>query len=174
MLALRDLIGEHQVNAIIKTITDRHRNSNRLEMNSIEFLEEVYNVTPSKYHHLITDWFKKVITYDLAIEDGTYKTLENGTFEVTINIKAKRFETLNSGEAKPIAINEPIKIGLFTTHPSLIKADDSALLHYESVVINKETTEVKIIVNEKPNYIAIDPFGTRSDENTIDNLLYLK
>ena len=40
-------------------------------------------------------------------------------------------------------------------------------------MINKETSEVTIIVNEEPKYISIDPFGTRNDENLIDNTIKL-
>jgi hypothetical protein len=38
---------------------------------------------------------------------------------------------------------------------------------------NKEMTEIKVIVKEKPSYISIDPYGTRSDENLVDNLIRL-
>lgn len=172
MLALRDLIGEKKVNHVLKTITDNYRNSNRLEATTIDFLNEMYKVTPTAYHVLVNDWFKKVITYDLGIENATTKTLPNGTFEVTIQVKAKRFETLNNGEIKEISINEPFKIGVFTTHPSMVK-DNSTMLNYESHQISNEETEIKILVNQKPSFIAIDPYGTRSDENLVDNVIGL-
>ena len=172
MLALRDLIGEKQVNHVLKTITDRHRSINKLEANSIELLEEIYKVTPTEYHELVDDWFKKVITYDLSIEDSSYKELDNGTFEISVKVNAKRFETLSSGEIQQVSINEPIKIGLFNAHPSEVK-DDSSTLYYESNTINAAETEIKIIVNELPTYIAIDPFGTRTDENFVDNTFML-
>ena len=172
MLALRDLIGEKQVNQVLKTLTDRHRHINKLEVNSIEFLDEVYKVTPQVQHVLIDDWFKRVITYDLGIEESSYEELANGTFEVTVTIHAKRFETLASGEIKEIAIDEPVKIGVFTEHPSKVK-HDSSVLYYGSNQISKEITEIKIIVKELPSYIAIDPYGTRSDENLVDNLMEL-
>lgn len=173
LLALRDLIGEDKINTILKSITDRYRSSTELEVNTLDFLAEVYKVTPQKYHTLIDDWFKKVITYDLAIDEtSSYKPLPNGTFEVTVKVHAKRFSMLESGDTKPIAISEPIKIGVFTTHPSQVK-HDSEMLFYESSEINQEMTEVKLIVKEKPSYIAIDPYGTRSDENLADNVIEL-
>ena len=172
MMALRDLIGEKQVNQVLKTITDNHRNINKLEANSIELLDEIYKVTPQEHHILIDDWFKKVITYDLNAEDSSYKALENGTFEVTVKVKAKRFESMDNGEIKQILINEPIKIGVFVKHPSLISQEDN-ILYFESHQINKETMEFKIIVDQLPKYIAIDPFGTRSDENSTDNIKFL-
>jgi len=172
MLALRDLIGENLVNKVLKTITDRHRYINKLEVNTIELLDEIYKVTPAEQHILIDDWFKKVITYDLAIEESTYEELANGTFEVTVKVKSKRFETLDSGEITQISIDEPIKIGIFTEHPSAVK-DDNSILYYKSNHINKEMTEIKLIVKERPSFISIDPFGTRSDENLVDNILSL-
>ena len=172
MLALRDLIGEEKLNLVIKTIVDRHRDKVALNATSLEFLNEIYKVTPQERHILIDDWFKRVITYDLAIDESSYIELDNGTYEITFKVKAKRFETMDTGEIKQITINEPIKIGVFTTHPSNMK-DDSSILYYQSNIINKEETEIKIIVNKLPKYIAIDPFGTRSDENFTDNLISL-
>ncbi|OUS00111.1 hypothetical protein A9Q86_11770 [Flavobacteriales bacterium 33_180_T64] len=172
MLALRDLIGEQQVNYVLKILTDKYRNTDTLEVNTIEFLNVLYKVTPKAQHSLIDDWFKKVITYDLGIEDSSYQELENGTYEVTVTLGAKRFETLASGEIKQIAIDEPIKLGILSSHPSLVTTN-SAVLYYQSIRINKEKTIITLIVNEKPKYIAIDPFGTRSDENTVDNVMRL-
>ncbi|PKV51392.1 peptidase M1-like protein [Aquimarina sp. MAR_2010_214] len=169
MLALRDLIGEKNVNLVLKTLTDKHRNSNKLKVTSIDFLKEIYAVAPIKQHKLINDWFKKVITYDLVIDDSSYQELANGTYEVTVKVNAKRFETLDTGEIKQISINEPIKIGVFNTHPSSVR-ENNQILHYQSSTIDDEISEIKIIVKEKPVYIAIDPYGTRSDENIVDNI----
>lgn len=170
LMALRDLIGEKQVNQVLKTIIDKHRNINKLAVNSIELLDAIYEVTPSIYHKLIDDWFKRVITYDLGIEESSYKELANGTFEVTAKVRAKRFKTLRNGGDEQISIDEPIKIGVFSKHPSQVKNYDNSILYYESNQLNKEFTEIKIIVKEKPSYISIDPFGTRSDENYTDNI----
>ncbi|MGB1308772.1 MAG: hypothetical protein ACPG6B_07665, partial [Oceanihabitans sp.] len=106
--------------------------------------------------------FKKVITYDLRIEDSSYKLLSDGTYEVSVTVKSKRFSTAETGEMIPTTINEPIQLGVFTEHPSTIKEDNS-ILYYASNQISQERSEIKIIVKEKPTHIAIDPFGTRSD-----------
>jgi len=42
-------------------------------------------------------------------------------------------------------MDEPIKIGVFTTHPSNVK-DDSSMLYYRSKMISKEKTVIKMIV----------------------------
>ncbi len=152
-MGLRDLIGEKQVNYVLKSLTEKHRNINKLAVNSIELLEDIYKVTPVEYHRLVDDWFKRVITYDLGIEESSYKELENGTFEVTAKVRAKRFKTLNKGGVEQISIDEPIKIGVFSKHPSEAKNNDNSILYYKSNRINKEITEIKIIVKEKPRYV---------------------
>ena len=172
LMGLRDLIGEKQVNHVLKTLTDKHRNINKLAVNTIELLNEIYKVTPQEQRVLVDDWFKKVITYDLGIEESSYKELSNGTYELTLKVKAKRFETLQNGEIKSISIDEPIKIGVFSIHPSKVK-DDNSVLYYNSSQVNKEMTKIIIIVNEKPSYVSIDPYGTRSDENLVDNIFKL-
>ncbi|WP_417786456.1 M1 family aminopeptidase [Tenacibaculum sp.] len=172
LMALRDLIGEKQVNKVLKNMTEKHRLDSTPKAHTIELLEEIYKITPEEYHQLVNDWFKRVITYDIAVEKSLCKKLSDGTYEVKATIKAKRFETLSDGDIKEIGINEPIKIGIFTTHPSLVK-DNNTVLFYESKQLTKELTEVLCIVNEKPNYIAIDPYGTRNDENLVDNVVEL-
>ena len=173
MLALRDLIGEDKVNKVLKNLTDRFRGSAQLEVTSLDFLAEVYEQTPKYQHRLVDDWFKKVITYDLSVdESSTSRALADGRYEISLVVNASRMETMETGEAIPVDIAEPIKVGVFSSHPSLVR-DESSVLHFESVFIDKEKSEVKIIVNEKPAFVAVDPYGTRSDENLTDNLMKL-
>jgi hypothetical protein len=173
MLGLRDLIGEKQVNNVLKIMTNRHRSTNKFEATTIELLDEIYKVTPKEQQSLVNDWFKKVVTYDLKVDKASYKKLTDGTFEISATINAKRFEMLDNGDTKEISINEPIKIGVFSKHPSKVNKDDHSILNYESHQITKELTNIKIIVKEKPLYIPIDPYGTRLDENLTNNYKYL-
>ena len=118
------------------------------------------------------DWFKRVITYDLSAEEASYTKLENGTFEITLKVNAKRFETNESGAEVEILINEPISIGLFSSHPSQVSGNES-ILYLKPHQITQEKMEIKIIVDSLPKFVAIDPFGTRSDPNMNNNVLRL-
>ncbi len=172
LMALRDLIGEKQVNQVLKTLTDKHRNINKLAVNSIELLDEIYKVTQQEQHTLIDDWFKRVITYDLGITESSYKQLSNGQFEVRFKVNANRTQMLNTGDTKTIGIDEPIQIGLFRKHPSLISKEDT-ILYLKPHQITKDSQVFKIIVDELPSHIAIDPYGSRSEERLTDNVVRL-
>ena len=172
MLALKELIGEQKVNQVIRAMIAKHRDQIELKATSIEFIEELYKVTPMEYHVLIDDWFKRVVTYDLVLDDASYKKLSNGKFEVTLKLQAKRYIQKESGEDIEITIDEPIQIGAFTAHPSKVKPDD--ILYLKPHQINKNSSEVVLILDQLPTHIGIDPFGTRSDENFHDNLFELE
>jgi aminopeptidase N len=168
MIALRDLIGEETLNKAIRKFVDKYRGKVKLEVTSIEFLNEIYKVTPSKDHTLIDDWFKRVITYDLVIDDVKITNTIDGRFSIEIDIISKRFETLNDGSTKPIQIDEYIQIGVFSKHPKQFRLGDTPI-YLNNHHFDKEKSRITLILDEKPNYISIDPYGTRSDENLSDN-----
>ncbi len=169
MLAIKDLIGEAKVNAAIKTILDRHKNQVSLEANSIELLEEFYKLTPKEHHKLVDDWFKRVITYDLKIEDVKVIPTQDGKYNIEVKIASKRFEVQDDGSSKEIGINEPIRIGVFSKHPKKYRFNDK-LLVFKHVQISGETSTLSLTVDKLPTHIAIDPYGTRNDENYNDNV----
>jgi hypothetical protein len=171
MLALRELIGEDVLNKVIKILIDKHKNDKTFSATSIEFINELYLVTPIEYHQLINDWFKRVITYDLSIKNAHIKKLENG-YEISINILANRLETNSNGDEIPISINEPIQIGLFKRHPDKIRSSED-IIYFKARSINANQQNIKLIVNQIPEYIVIDPLGTRLDRDYNDNIFNL-
>lgn len=172
MLAMKELIGEAQVNTAIRNVLNKHKDDIELSAITLELLDEFYLVSPKKYHILIDDWFKRIITYDLKVDQASYKKLADGNYEVTVNVSSKRFKTIDTGEAIDISIDEPIQIGLLKEHPESIDETDP-ILYLKAHQINQEKMQFKVIVNEIPLYISIDPFGTRLDANRVDNLIRL-
>ena len=84
-------------------------------------------------------------------------------------VSAKRFEIQENGESIPISIDEPIQIGVFTKHPSQVYGETS-ILYLNHIQINNNQMDINIVTDELPKYISIDPLGTRSDKNLLDNL----
>lgn len=168
LIALKGLIGEQNMNEALRRLIANYKNEKESKVTSAELLNEFYAVTPEKYHILIDDWFKRIITYDLKIENAEVAVLDTGKYEVTIEVSAKRFETKENGEAVAISIDEPIQIGMFSKEPSTIDNQD-AILYLKPHQINTSQMQFKLIVDKIPKYISIDPFGTRLDANNVDN-----
>lgn len=173
LLSLRDLIGEEKLNQILYTITQRHRQQNEYNAHTLEFLDELYKVTPPEYHSLVDEWMKEIIRYDVSIGTSSYKQLDNGQYEVTLEVKARRYMLLEDGSEKEITIQEPIQIGLFKTHPKDLGKDETPI-YLKSHLIKNTSTQLKIQVDVLPNTIAVDPFLTRVDRIYSDNMKELE
>jgi hypothetical protein len=172
MMGLRELLGETALNAVLRKLMLRHQDDIAPDITTLELLEVLYEATPASLHTLIDDWLKRVITYELKIKDATSKKLPNGEYETTINLVAKRFELNEKGETIPIEIAEAIPLGLFTKHPSEIAKSDTYYL--KSHLVQSENQSVTIISDFMPQYVAVDPFGTRVEERRLDNVLEME
>ena len=170
MYALKELIGEQQLNLVLKTMVDRHRNERDATITSMEFVEELYSATPIEHHTLIDDWLKKIITYDLSVTEANYIHRTDGTFDVTLTIEAHKLESIDGIES-PIAMNEPVPVGLFTTHPS--QANKEQIIVLEPRLIENGAQQITFRVKTLPRYVAIDPYGTRPDQIRNDNWIEL-
>lgn len=173
MLSIRDLIGEEKLNKVLYTLTQKHRQQHEYHVHTLEFLDELYKVTPQEYHPLIDEWMKEIVRYDVSIGTSSYKQLDNGKYEITLEVNAKRFITLEDGSEKEIAIQEPIQIGLFKTHPKDLGKDETPI-YLKPHLIKSPSTQLKIQVDTLPNTIAIDPFLTRVDRIYSDNMKELE
>jgi ABC-2 type transport system permease protein len=168
MLALKDLLGEEKVNSVLRKLLNDYGETAKTRVTALDFLEELYTIAP-EHKKLIDDWFKQVITYDLSITDQSYTKLENGRYEVKATVKASRTLFLANGEIEEIGIDEPIRFAVLTKDANEVTSDKD-LLHYQLHPINKEITELTFIVDQEPQFVAIDPYGTRVDENLHDNI----
>ena len=126
MLSLRDLIGEKNINLALSRFYKKYKNNN--EATSIELINEFYQVSPRKYHVLIDDWFKRIISYDLKINDSELKKIASNKYKVSLNLETKRFQ--HDKKTKRININEPIIIEVYD-----INGD---VLYSKKHLINKE------------------------------------
>ena len=169
MLALKDLLGEEKVNSLLRKLINDYGATAQTRVTALDFLKELYVIAP-EYKNLIDDWFKKIITYDLSITDQSYTKLENGQYEVKATIKASRTLFLDNGDIKKIGIDEPIRFAVLSKNANEVTSDQD-LLHYQLHPINKEISTLTIIVDHEPKFVAIDPYGTRIDENLYDNVV---
>jgi len=112
---------------------------------------------------------KKVITYDLKVNNAISKKLSDGTYEISLEIDAKRLQVSEDGQEKEIEINEPLFVGLFDDHPKDLRKGMNPI-YLKAHQIKGQKTSIKIKVDKLPGLVSIDPYLTRVDRNYVDNI----
>ncbi|HET8886213.1 MAG TPA: M1 family aminopeptidase [Salinimicrobium sp.] len=169
MLATKELIGEEKVNSVLKSLLGKFKDDVEPKLTSLDFLKELYKVTPKNHQNLIDDWFKKIITYDLKVDFLKLEKLENESYKIEFEVTARKFEDKENGEVVSVSIDEPIQIGVFTENPNRLQNDDQ-IIYLKPHRINKGKMKFSIVVKQLPKFITIDPLATRLDAKRIDNI----
>ncbi|MEL6558929.1 MAG: M1 family aminopeptidase [Bacteroidota bacterium] len=167
MYAIQDLIGEKQLNKALASLVENYAWP-KLPPTSLDLLDAIYAVSPPETHSLIDDWMKRIVIYDLKTTDATVTETSDGQYEVTIQFETKRYEEDGNGVAKQIALNEDFAVGVFSGYDV---ASEKNTLYLEKHRFDSDNSELTITVNEKPEYVAIDPYIVMIDRNRTDNLM---
>ncbi len=164
--ALRELLGEQQINAAFKQLIETHQHT--LSATIDDLLNALYKISDAKQAVLIKDWLTNVIEYDLCIDKAIVSQLSDGRYQVVINVNALRLNHDKQGLVSEIVIDEPITFALFSAHPDV---NNVKTLYIDSHNINQKKSLITLIVDELPKYVMIDPDYTRLDKNLSDNIV---
>lgn len=168
LLAIEELIGSEKLNSTIRKLVDESRKKSIPSIAFQDFINELQANCNAPEMQLIRDWLEKVIHYDIKIETAKINPLPDGSFEIKLTYEAKKLETMPDGSVQEIELNEPIRIALFENHPKEILSENE-IISSEIFTLLSGKKELILHSKVKPNWIAIDPWGTRPDQNREDN-----
>lgn len=193
--ALSDYIGENKLNHVLKRFIDKNAFQEAPFTTAGELVADIKQVTPDTLQYLIKDMFETITLYDNSVEKAEVRELENGKYEVDIQAlvskyrageKGEKFyadenndslfyKTTSDKEIKSLPLNDYIEVGVFAknTHQKLAekteKQTDEKILYLKKLPIKEINNELKLIVDEKPIEVGIDPYNKLIDANSDDN-----
>ncbi|MEL7118641.1 MAG: M1 family aminopeptidase [Bacteroidota bacterium] len=168
MYALREYLGEDSVNMALRRFMDKYAYTEPPYPTSLDFMEEIYAVTPDSLRYLVDDFFHKVILYDNAVEEATYTRLENGKYEVKLTLKTRKLASTGKGTEEEQALNDYIGVGIYgkkEAGKSLGKQ-----LYREFHQFQQTNNQLSFITDEEPVKVAIDPRYLLPDRFPEDNM----
>ncbi len=168
MQSLKELLGETTLNESLKELIDA--NMEQESARSIDFVNLILTKVDSTDQHLIIDWFKKRVFYDLALTHVKYSQLENKKFNLEIGISANRFETNLNGEKNKIQTDENFTIGFYDKNPD----DMNAAPIFKVVRLISGLNNIEVDLDSLPKYVIIDPMITRLDEDISNNVFEIE
>jgi aminopeptidase N len=168
MYALKEYIGEDSLNLALRRFAEKTAYQEAPYTTTLVFLDELERVTPDSLSYLLDDFFRTITLYSNRTTDVTYRELNNGTYEVTLQVESEKFRADSTGLETPIPINDYIEIGVYRE-----AEDDEKFgtpIHTEWKRITQKENTFTIIVDEEPYEAGIDPRYLLVDRVPGDNV----
>lgn len=168
MYALRDLIGEENLNRALRAYIAKTAFQQPPYTVSPELLAEIRKVTPPQDQQAVTDMFEKITIYENQAKEVKTEKRADGKYAVTMTVTAKKLYADDRGRETGAALREWIDIGVLA--PKDPKTKEEKTLYLERKLIDKPEMTFTVVVNEKPGKAGIDPYNKLIDRNPDDNL----
>ena len=162
LYALQDYIGEDKVNEALKEFLNKYKYSNYYPT-SLDFLKVLEKKVPDSLNYLIDDWFKEITIYDNRLKTAEAKKLENGKYEISLEIESRKFRADSIGNEKSVPLDEWVDIGFFTD------GDEKELIGQERIKIVENLSKLSFQLDTLPAKAAIDPRHLLVDKVYSDN-----
>ena len=163
LYALQDYIGEEKVNSSMKSFLEQYRYKSPYPT-SLDFLNILESKIPDSLNYLIDDWFKEITLYDNRLKKANAKKLENGKYEVKIEIEAAKIKADSLGNEIEVNLNEWIDIGVFSD------IDEKDLIYQKRVKVDESLMNFTMVVDKLPLKAGIDPRHLLIDRVFDDNI----
>ena len=168
MYYLKEMVGEENVNLALRDFLGRFRYAEPPYPVTTDVVADFANYTPDSLQYLIDDLFWDITLFENRTTDLAVKELDNGKYEITMQVESRKLKADGLGEEQEVPINDWIEIGAFAKAEKDKKYGKT--LYRERVRIDQPNSTFTFVVDEKPDKAGIDPFRLLVDRNPEDNL----
>lgn len=187
--ALSDYIGEKKLNNALKKYVEKVKFQEPPYTTSLDMLNYIKEATPDSLQYVIKDMFETITLYRNRIVDASYKELDNGKYQVDIEFNVSKYRNDDKGRRfygdqvgdtitykndkmrKPVLsvkLNDYIDLGIFGEE----EVDDKKKeieLYFKKIHVTEIHNKIRIIVDQKPVEVGIDPYNKLIDVQSDDN-----
>ncbi|MEO9483589.1 MAG: M1 family aminopeptidase [Ekhidna sp.] len=189
LYALSDYLGESVFNKAMSQYIDSVAFQEPPYTTSIEYLGFVKRATPDSLVYLVEDMLETITLYNNKVTEATYKELPDGKYEVRLEALVSKYRADEKGERiftdangdslsyqvegrrKPLIslpLNDWVEVGVFIEKEVDGKMKEVPL-YLKKQKFNQINNEIKVIVDEKPTSVGIDPYYKLIDVVSNDN-----
>lgn len=188
LYTMSDYIGDKPFNNALKDFIAEVAYQEAPFANSIELVAHIKKATPDSLQYLIEDMFETITLYDNRVSKASYKALENGKYQVDIEVQTAKYRSNDQGKRiyqneagqtltqevagkKPIQslpLKDYIEVGIFGEEEKDGKKKEK-VLYLKKIKVTTIGNTYSIIVDEKPIEVGIDPYNKLIDIKSEDN-----
>ncbi len=168
MYALRDAVGEAQLNEALKRFLSRFALGGPPYSTTMELLEEIRPAVPEGWEHLVEDLFETTTMFDNRLVAATNTQRADGTFLVRIELEAHK----RRGDGKEVGREIPIDgwVDIAVVGEEKDSKGGDSVLFLERRRIRASPVAFEIVVGHRPARVAIDPYYKLIDRDRGDNV----
>ncbi|HTZ97583.1 MAG TPA: M1 family aminopeptidase [Terriglobales bacterium] len=163
MYALQDYIGEDNVNKGLQELIKEFAFKGPPYPVSLDLIRCLKMYTPPEYQYLYDDMFENITLYDNRAMSATYVAQADGKYQVTLDLDSKKIRADGKGEEHTVPINDWIDVG--------VQDAQGKYLYLQKQKMDKERTELTLVVDKLPAKAGIDPLNKLIDRNPDDNVV---
>ena len=169
MYALREYLGEEQVNTALRRFFEAHRYGGAPYPTSLDLYAALQAVAPDSLHYLLTDLFEEITLWDLRAKQVQAQPTETGAYRVTLEVDAYKVKADSVGHETRVPMDDLIEVGVFA------EAEDGEA-HGEPLYLQKHRLHegeqtITVTVSHRPARAGIDPYYKLIDRRTSDNVV---
>jgi energy-coupling factor transporter ATP-binding protein EcfA2 len=161
MCALSRYISEERVNGALRRLREVHRSGEPPLPTSLDLYRELQAVTPDSLQHLLHDLFEANTWWELKTERATAKQTDAGTWQVTLDVRARKVLVDEAGVETELPMGDSVEIGIFAANE---KGDAlSKPLYIKKHRIHSGEQTITVTVSPKlregrPALAGVDPY----------------
>lgn len=93
MYALRNYVGEEQVNTALRRFASKYGMQGSPYPTSLDLYQELKIVTSDSLQYLLNDFFKEITFWDLQTLEASAVATDSDSYEVTLEIEATKLRS---------------------------------------------------------------------------------
>ncbi len=168
MFALQELIGTDRMHQGLRSYLQKFGFKGAPYPTSRDLVNELRAVAGDEYQQIITDFFERIVLYDVSVTAADVKPVDGG-HEVAIEIAARQFEADGQGAEREVPLDAWFDVVVFPDAGSDVAVQTP--LYQEKVRLRSGRQTQVVRVSAKPGAVAVDPFHLMIDRAPDDNVL---
>lgn len=169
MYWLKELIGEEALDSALRKFIAKYAFKAAPYPSTTDLLALFKQEAPG-HDQEIDDLFDRITLYDLKATEAKGHKREDGKYEVSFTVEAKKFYADGQGKETEADLAEPFEIGAFTVEPGKKGYSKDAVIAVERRDLKSGKQSVTMVLEKEPKLVGIDPFNKRIDRNSDDNV----
>jgi aminopeptidase N len=166
MYALRDAAGEERLNHALSRFLSRFAVGEPPYTTTAELLEAIRPVVPEGSASLVGDLFETITMFDNEVAAATSTERVSGTFLVRLELEARKLQADGAGGEREIPIDDWIDIAVYGEGED--GEGGGTVLFLERRRIRASPVAFEIVVDQRPAWVAIDPYYKLIDRDRGD------